>query len=607
MAYQFDRNDVYGFAIARSAETTEKGDELFFKRCPYCNGGDHDLHTFSINLETGAFKCFRHSCGKQGHFVELARDFDFQLDFGYAKKKFVKLEQKPIVIKDQAIEYMASRGIDEATTRKYQLTMRNDQKNVLVFPFHNENGVLVSAKYRHTDYDPKKHNSKEFFFKGTMPILFGMMQCVGFDRLIITEGQIDSLTVACCGIDNAVSVPTGALGFKWIDNCYDWVNRFSEIVIFGDCEKDGKVTLVDGISSRFPNKIIKIVRVEDYLGEKDANDILRKYGKDAVIKCVENAQIKPVKAVKRLADVKAVDLEKLEHIKTGIYDLDKVIYGIYPGQVALLTGKRGDGKSTLASQIIANALEQGYGVFVYSGELPDYHFKRWLDMQIAGSEHIEESQNEYGDQTYWISDQTVEKINAWYHDRAFIFDNTAVLDELATESKRNAHGEDITLLGSMEQAVCRYGLRIVLIDNLMCALDADMSSDLYRAQSDFVKRVKALAVKLNIAVLLIAHPRKEQDGKQLSNDSVSGSSDITNAVDMVMTYYANDDDDKNEYQSRIGVTKNRLTGKKLVDDSAIKVSYSCKSKRIACKNDDYKKVYGCFTGDECKEPVAPPF
>ena len=70
---------------------SEKGKELFFEFCPYCNGGGHDKETFSVNLESGAFKCFRESCGKQGHFVELARDFNFPLDFGYEKKKYKKL------------------------------------------------------------------------------------------------------------------------------------------------------------------------------------------------------------------------------------------------------------------------------------------------------------------------------------------------------------------------------------------------------------------------------------------------------------------------------------------------------------------------------------
>ncbi len=59
-----------------------KGKELFFRYCPYCNGDGHDRDTFSVNLENGTFHCFRSSCGKSGHFVEMARDFGYTLDFG---------------------------------------------------------------------------------------------------------------------------------------------------------------------------------------------------------------------------------------------------------------------------------------------------------------------------------------------------------------------------------------------------------------------------------------------------------------------------------------------------------------------------------------------
>lgn len=79
MSYEFNRNDVYGFARTISTDVKEKGNELFFKYCPYCHGGGKDKDTFSINLDNGAFKCFRSSCSKQGHFVELARDFGYNL------------------------------------------------------------------------------------------------------------------------------------------------------------------------------------------------------------------------------------------------------------------------------------------------------------------------------------------------------------------------------------------------------------------------------------------------------------------------------------------------------------------------------------------------
>jgi hypothetical protein len=94
---------------------------------------------------------------------------------------------------------------------------------------------------------------------------------------------------------------------------------------------------------------------------------------------------------------------------------------------------------------------------------------------------------------------------------------------------------------------------------------------------------------------LIAHPKKETKGTELDNDSVSGSSDITNLVDVVLTYSKNEDENTNDvFQSLIGVTKNRLTGKLLKKDDRIKVKYSTSSKRIACAKDDIDHVSKCF-------------
>ena len=599
MSYEFKADDVRQFAGASGYKTAEKGNELFFEYCPYCNGGGHDKDTFSVNLETGAFKCFRAGCNKHGHFVELARDFDYQLDFDNTPKTYRRLKQVKIETKNEAIKYLESRGISAETAKRYKITVQKDNPKILVFPFFDENGVMVSAKYRKTDFIKGFDKNKEWFERDTKPILFGMAQCKNFERLIITEGQIDSLTVAECGIDNAVSVPTGANGFTWIQHCYDWVNQFKEIVIFGDCEKNG-ITLVDGIVSRYPGKVIKVVRAIDYLGEKDANDIYRKYGKDAIIKCIDNAEVQKIKAVKRLSDVKSVDLNTLEHVKTGIYDVDRVIGGLYYGQVILISGKRGEGKSTLASQIIANCLDQDKNVFIYSGELPDYHFKRWLDLQIAGCDNIITRHNNYGDEVYSILPAATERINAWYQDKAYIFDNSVILEE--TGNGNNA------LLATIEKSICSYGIKVVLIDNLMTALDVDLSSDLYRAQSDFLKQVKTLAVKYNVAVILIAHPRKGQPGQKINNDSIAGSGDITNRVDTVLIYSVNTGEDKDIHQSTIEIIKNRLTGAKREDDNAIKVAYSLVSKRIVCDNDDPNKVYGCFKNmADTTEICEPPF
>ena len=572
--YEFKSADVYSFAYSLNAETKQKGDELFFKYCPYCKGAGHDKDTFSVNLETGAFKCFRASCGKQGHFVELARDFDFELDDG-SKKQYRRLPQKEIITKPKAVEYLESRSISRETAEKYKITVRKDNSNILVFPFYDSQGILQFVKYRNTKYNGS--GNKEWCEEKTKPILFGMAQCKDFNRLIITEGQIDSLSVAECGFDNAVSVPTGARGFTWLSNCWDWITKFKEVVVFGDCENGG-ITLIDELSKRLP-MVVKCVRQQDYLCEKDANAILCKYGKEAVIKAVQNAQVRDIKYVKRLADVKSVNLTALPKIKTGIKEIDMAIGGLYYGQVILLSGKRGEGKSTFMSQLVAEAIEQDNAVFVYSGELPNYYFKSWLDLQIAGSQNIETCHDEYGNEQYYISDETAQIINRWYYDKAFIFDNSAVDDD-----------EFDGLLKIISDAVCRYNIKLVCIDNLMTALEDDVNSDIYRQQSKFVRELAKMSKRYDIAIILIAHPKKSSI--EFNNDTVSGSADITNAVDVVMNYERCADEDAD---SKITITKNRLTGKLITGDNAIRLLYSENSKRIQSKNFFVgNKEYSCF-------------
>ena len=573
--YEFKSSDVLDFANFIGAEVKQKGNELFFKYCPQCKGGGGDKETFSVNLETGAFKCFRASCDYHGHFVELARDFGFKLE-DEQERKYRKLPQPKIESKPKAIEWLEKRGISADVVKRYKITVQKDNDNILVFPFYDEQGVMQFVKYRKMDFDKEKDKNKEWCEKDTMPILFGMAQCEDFSRLVITEGQIDSLSVASCGIKNAVSVPTGALGFTWLANCWDWVNKFEEIVVFGDYEK-GKITLIETLEKRIQGKV-KCVRCEDYLCEKDANDILRKYGKDAIIKAVENAELREVKYVKRLANVEAVNLTDLPKIKTGIRQLDRVCGGLLRGHVVLLSGKRGEGKSTFMSQIVAESIEQDNAVFVYSGELPNYHFKNWLDLQIAGNKFVSTRQNEYGDNEYYLSEDAVKKINKWYYDKAFIFDNSAVTDN-----------EYEGLLKVIIDSICRYDIKLVCIDNLMTAMDCDVNTDLYRQQSSFVKSLEKLAQQYDVAIILVAHPKKTQG--DFDNDTVSGSSDITNAVSFVFNYQRAKDG--TEHDSELMITKNRLNGKILTGENSIKLYYSEKSKRVTA-NPYEDKEYSCF-------------
>lgn len=585
--YEFREEDAYNFARHVGVEVKPHNRELFFKICPYCRprATKDNVRSFSINLETGQFKCLRASCGVQGNMITLSKDFDFSLgnevdEYYRPKRQFRKMKtpEKPIKPKPEAITYLTGRGISEEVIKKYQITVQTNSPNILVFPFFDEKGKLQFVKYRKTDYDKEKDSNKEWCEANTKPILFGMFQCNDkFDRLIMTEGQMDSLSVATAGYENATSVPTGAKGFTWVPYCWDWISRFDEIVVFGDFE-NGCITLLDELKIRLKSKI-KHVREEDYKDCKDANEILQKYGVEQIRKCIENAKAVPIERVIELADVKNVDIFKLEKLKTGIRNIDRLLYGGLPfGGVHLVSGKPGEGKSTLASQIMINALSQGYKCFAYSGELPNYLFKAWMDFQIAGPHHIFEYQNQYGDTNFNVSNTNRELIADWYRGKAFLYDNR-VIDGDEKES----------LIKTVENVVKQYGVRVVLLDNLMTAIDLEVeqNSDKYERQSVFVKKLSRLALRYNLIIILVAHKRKNNFSTN-ENDEISGSGDITNLALITIAYEKNKE--LSSDQRLCKVSKNRLFGK--VNTDGWILEFNEKSKRIYGAGDDVNVDYG---------------
>ena len=603
--YEFKREDALRFASEQMIQTKTRGDELQFKSCPYCGqGGRGDSYKFSINLNTGLYKCMRASCGAHGNMIQLARDFRFDLgrDMEYyePRRKFreFKRPKKRIEPKSAAVEYLESRKISKKTAEAYEITTKKDDDNVLAFMFYDQGGNTVPMiKYRAIKVKP--NGNKEWYEKDCKPVLFGMNHCnAANDTLVITEGQIDSLSVTEAGIENAVSVPGGKNNFTWVPYCWDFVNQFKTIIVFGDYER-GEITLLSDITQRFGKRhIVKHVRPEDYQDCKDANDILRKYGADQVRKCIENAEIVPMKLLKDLADVKPpLNVPKLQ---TGIHALDVLLHGGLPfGLYHVIAGKRGNGKSTFASQIFARALDQGYICMAYSGELNDYNFKFWLDCQLAGPTNIIDDpatrNREYKD--YLIPSNIEDRISEWYRGRCFVYDNTVI---------HGTEEETTKLLDVIDEAVRRYGVKVVLLDNLMTAMHKEEipGTNEYERQGVFVDRLAEIAQETGALIILVAHKRKSTIGGVNDSDDVSGTAQITNYAGVVMSYDRYSDketkeDPRLEKCRKLVVSKNRLYGS--VNMHGISLDFDERSRRIyvgEANSKDFHYQYGWTAADD---------
>lgn len=587
--YEFKRSDAYDFASFIGAQTREGNGQLHFTKCPYCGQNTNDKRTFAIDLSTGQFKCLRASCSVSGNMIKLSQDFGFSLgnevdEYIAPKKKYktYKAPPKPIEPKPPAIEYLKSRGISEEVAKRYEITVQTEHENVLVFPFYDEKGEMCFIKYRKTDFQKGKDQNKEWCEAGMKPILFGMKQCNTENKTIIfCEGQIDSLTVAECGFENAVSVPTGKNGFTWVPYCWDFINRFETIIVFGDLENGG-MTLLDDIAKRF-KKRIKRVRDEDYKDCKDANDILRKYGKEQIKACIENSEVLPVNGLIEANKIRKINSYDYTKLKTGISELDSLLYGGLPfGGITLVTGKRGEGKSTLASQIILQGISEGHKCMAYSGELANHLFMNWFYFQAAGQRHVIAYRNKWGDEGFSVSDTNIALIDAWIDKQLYLYDSSNIEKDERTD-----------LIKMIEIAITRYCVDVILIDNLMTALDLVVvrNIDKYEKQSLFVKELTRIALRYNVLIVLVAHMRKNgfsTDG----NDEVSGSSDITNLASVTLTYERSKDVQEN--QRILRCVKNRLFGK--TEFNGFTMSYDEKSKRVYGVHDDVNREYGWNTG-----------
>ena len=143
----------------------------------------------------------------------------------------------------------------------------------------------------------------------------------------------------------------------------------------------------------------------------------------------------------------------------------------------------------------------------------------------------------------------------------------------------------------IEDAIKRYGVDFVLIDNLMTALELENTGEQskYDQQSTFVKRLARIARTYNIVLVLVAHMRKNNANRN-GNDEVAGSSDITNLTSITLMYER--DNQIDESQRLLKVWKNRLFG--YTNPSGYIMDYDEKSKRIYGDGDNVNKEYGWY-------------
>lgn len=286
-----------------------------------------------------------------------------------------------------------------------------------------------------------------------------------------------------------------------------------------------------------------------------------------------------------MSSIKKIDLSQIECVKTGFIEIDRNIVGLNMAEVSILTGSNASGKSSLLNTLLLNIIQQGTACALWSGELPSYILKTWIQMAAAGRNHLRLSS--YGEGKYYVPNNIAESIDRWMDGKFFLYNN-----EYGNTWEQIFHD-----MGELVKA----NVKVFALDNLF-SLNIDLlDGDKNNKQRELILQIKEFAKKNNVHIILVAHPRKVVTF--LRKNDISGSSDLQNAVDDIFIIHrVNNDFFKSgadffgqTYIQRfqgfgnvVEIAKNRMYG---IVDLLVGLHYEIESRRF--KNDISEDVkYG---------------
>jgi twinkle protein len=327
--------------------------------CPECSPTRKKKHArcLSVNVDKGTFTC--HHCGWSGGLQQGGRRGE---ELHWRKPAYTRPEPRPVAddLDVGMVQFFASRSIPAAVLRRNRISAQRvympqaeDHVKAICFPYYRGED-FVNAKYR----DKAKNFRME---AGAERILYGLND-MNPERVVIVEGEIDKLSVEVAGITSCVSVPDGApaINAKNYDSKFTFLNdeqvaAVKEWIIAVDNDPPG-TRLEEELARRFGVGNCRRVKWPD--GCKDANEVLCQHGAAKLRECIDKAEPFPISGVIYLEQLsKEIGLlyEEGESrgVSTGWPGFDRY-YTVQPGEVTVITGTPGSGKSNWLDALLVN-------------------------------------------------------------------------------------------------------------------------------------------------------------------------------------------------------------------------------------------------------------
>lgn len=361
---------------------------------------------------------------------------------------------------------------------------------------------------------------KAFMWVGKSGGLFGQSKFNGGGkRLIITEGEIDALSVAQASMDRykkvypVISLPSST-GTDQLIESREWIRSFAEVVLCFDNDEAGDKAVAKAIKIIGTDKV-KIAKYPT--GCKDQNDVLLKHGSESVNQSVWDAQpycpagiIAKEDIWKQMVERKNIPCIPYPPCLEGV---NTKIKGMRTGEIALFISGTGSGKSSLMREIVLHLSENSpdkIGV-IFLEESPGETGIKLSGMAINRNPANEE-----------ISD---EDLRVGF-DKVFGNDKIVLLDHQGSI-------KDSSIIDKLEY-MCLVGCTHIIVDHITILVSEGAEGLTGNEAIDYIMNCFLTLVKKHpVWIGLISHLRKVgvggtsfEEGKMPTMDDIRGSGSI---------------------------------------------------------------------------------
>lgn len=494
-----------------------------------------------ISYKTGSWQCMKGTCGKSGkklkslsyawnHKSDIKSEKDNEEEKKATIKKDLHRTHHKRIFKtktyDSARYVIEHRGLSKEVIRHFKLGCKSKFKKKdggsynagehLAIPYIVD-GDCVNVKYRALDPEADLKWQRE---KGGVSALFNqdVINDLDYDWIAITESEIDAMSLWHLGIKNVVGLTVGAKGFK--QDWYDKLKRYKRIYLVLDNDEVGREGS-ESLARRLGlGKCFNVTLPDDV---KDPNDYIAKYDLVHFKKLLKQAKRFKVRGARNLRNMMERSIQKKfyeekedekEFYSTPWKRVNSVIGPLRPGHLFVLCGKPKSGKSTLAVNLMDHWGNQKINTAMYSCEMNEMSIAdKFTMMKCRTAESIEEITK--ADVHQAMAKLPLDRMNFYYPERR--------------ELKGDLESVEGVML-KIEEMVQRYGINIFIFDNLHFLCRGENEKTLLDTAT---QQFKLLAEELNILIILVAHPRKTNNNKQLTTDDMKGSSSLFQDADLV--------------------------------------------------------------------------